>query len=781
MRTLDRAMKSDRIKFKVPRSVQDTIPVQRIWPDGIFQVGEKYSKMWAFSDVNYAVASKEDKTAMFLDYADFLNALDSGVSAKITVNNRRANQAEYARQLLSPPQHDAMDKYRKEFNHLVVDRISQANNGYTTERYITISVVRRNIDEARNYFTRINTEIVTHMGQLSSKVTELDAAARLEVLRDFYKSGQPAEFPFSFSRSMRRGHSFKDWIAPNTMEVKSGHFKMDGRYGRVLYLQDDASYIKDTLIAELRGISNQMMLSIDILPIPTDEAVREVQNRLLGVETNITNWQRRQNANNNFSATVPFDLEQQRSETKEMLEDLTSRDQRLMFCLVTVVLTADSLQKLDADTESVLSVARKHLCQMATLKYQQMDGLLTVLPYGLRQISALRTMTTESSSVLIPFHAQEIMQTGGLHYGQNMISKNIISIARWLLLNGNGFFLGVSGSGKSLTAKYEILQIVLRLLNGSGDDVLILDPESEYAPLVRALGGEVIKIAATSNVHINLMDMDRSYGENDRPLPEKTEFILSVFEQLMGAGNLTSQQKSVVGRCLSEAYADYISHGYTGTPPTLQDLYRILRAQPEPEAQQLALAAELITTGPLNVFAHQTNVNTKARLISYDIRELGDQLKPVGMLATLDAIYNRVIQNWRQGRRTWIYVDEFYLLLKSEFSSEFFFKLWMRLRKYNGLVSGITQNVEVILGNDKARMMLANSEFVVMLNQAATDRAELAKLLHISENQLGYITNSPAGSGLIKCGGSIVPFENPIPNDTQLYRLITTKPGEAMR
>ena len=491
----------------------------------------------------------------------------------------------------------------------------------------------------------------------------------------------------------------------------------------------------------------------------------------------MTNWQRKQNANNNWSAIVPYDMELQRKETKEMLDDLTTRDQRMMFGLVTLVHMAGTKEQLDDDTESLLSVARKHLCQLSTLRWQQRDGLDTVLPYGLQRIEALRTLTTESTAVLIPFHAQEIMQHKGMYYGQNAVSKNRIVVARRQLLNGNSFRLGVSGSGKSMSAKEEIAQIAL----STEDDILILDVESEFGHLVEAFGGEVIRISATSDTHINALDMDRAYGDERNPIVSKSEFVLSLFEQLIGSGLVTAKEKSILGRCTEQVYMPYVRNGYKGAVPTLKDFYRLLKMQPEPEAQGLALSSELFITGTLGTFAQPTNVDTKAQIIAYDIRELGEQLMPIGMLVTLDAIYNRVIQNWKRGHRTWIFCDEFYILFRYEYSANFFYKLWKRIRKYNGLITGMTQNVDELLRSDTARLMLANSEFLIMLNQSATDREELAKLLNISDTQLGYITNVPAGCGLIRCAGNLVPFTNSFPRNTQLYRLMTTKPDEQLK
>lgn len=776
IKTLAKANKQEKTKFKIPRSVQDAIPIQRVWEDGIFQLGNRFSKSYSFTDINYQIASKEDKTAMFLDYSELLNALDSGASAKVTIRNRQVNRAEFESSILLPMKGDSLDRFREEYNQMLLSKVTGSSNSIVRERTITLTVAKKNIAEARSYFDRVGTDLLTHLARLSSVGRELDLGERLELFREFFR-GEPAAFPFQLKQQSKLGHHFKDWLCPNAMEFAKDHFRLDSRWGRVLYLQGYASYIKDTLISELCDLDRSLMLSMDILPVPTDEAVREIQNKLLGVMTNAANFQRRQNAANNFSAVLPYDMEQQKKETTEMLEDLTNRDQRMMFGLVTLVHLADTKEQLDSDTETILTVARKHLCQMSTLRWQQKDGLDTVLPYGLRRIRAMRTLTTESTAVLIPFRAQEILQGGGIYYGQNAVSKNMIVADRRRLLNGNSFRLGVSGSGKSFSAKEEIVSIAL----STDDDILILDPESEFGFLTEALGGEVIRVSASSDTHINALDMDKAYGDERNPLIEKSEFILSLFEQLVGAGGVSAKEKSILDRCTYDVYREYMANNYQGEVPTLKDLYHSLLKQPEPEARGLALSSELFITGSLNTFAQPTNVDTKARIIAYDIRELGEQLMPIGMLVTLDAIFNRVIQNWKKGKTTWVFADEFYLLFRYQYSADFFYKLWKRIRKYNGLVTGLTQNVEELLRSDTARLMLANSEFLILLNQSATDRDELAGLLHISDTQLGYITNVSAGCGLIRCAGNIVPFENSFPRHTQLYKLMTTKPDEALR
>ena len=773
IKTLQNTLKQDREGFVLPKSVQDAIPIRRLWPDGIFQFGSKFSKTIRFSDINYAIASKEDKTSMFLGYSELLNALDTGSTTKVTINNKRLNRQDFEQKILLPRQDDYLDGYRAEYNAMLMDKVTDSSNSVVQERYITLSVHRKTIEEARTFFDRVTADVTTRLSHLDARSEELDAVERLRVLHDFYRTGEETEFHVDLRDLMRKGHSFKDTICPDSLEFKKDYFIMGDKFGRVLFLKEYASYIKDSMISELTALNRTMMLSIDVIPVPTDEAVREMQNRLLGVETNVTNWQRRQNSNNNFSAVVPYDLEQQRKETREMLDDLTTRDQRMMFAVVTLVHLADSKEELDSDTDALQSAARKHLCQLSTLNWQQADGLVTALPLGLRRIDALRTLTTEALAVLMPFKAQEVRDQGGVYYGQNVISKNLIIANRKEPLNGNGFVLGVSGSGKSFTAKREMVNLAL----STEDDIIVIDPESEYRPLIEGLGGEVVNISATSPNHINAMDMEQGYGDGENPVVLKSEFLLSLCEQLMGDRLLSAKEKSIIDRCTASVYHSYIKGGYQGKAPTLQDFHAELLRQSEPEARDVALAIELFTEGSLNTFAKPTNVDTDARILCYDIRDLGKQLLPVGMLVVLDSVFNRVIRNRAPGRNTWVYIDEIYLLFQHEYSANFLFTLWKRVRTYGACCTGLTQNVDDLLQSHTARTMLANSEFLVMLNQAATDQAELARLLNISDNQLSYITNADFGRGLIKCGSAIVPFMDNFPKN-RLYLLMTTKLSE---
>ena len=634
IKSIKTVQSTDKEKYRVPKKVQDVIPIKRIWADGIFQVGSKFVKSWKFADINYLVASREDKESMFLTYSELLNSLDSGATTKITINNHRMKKADFEESVLMPLKCDGLDDYRREYNQMLLDKAMDAN-GITQEKYITVTVAKKNIEDARAYFARTGAELSQHLTALGSRCIEMTAVDRLRALHDFYRSGEENAFAFNLKDNMRKGHCFRDYICPDSIEKHADYLKLGEKYARVLYLKDYASYIKDSMVAELTDMNRNMMLSIDVIPVPTDEAVREVENRLLGVETNITNWQRKQNQNNNFSAVVPYDMELQRKESKEFLDDLTTRDQRMMFAVITMVITADSKEQLDTDTETILATARKHMCQMAVLKYQQLDGLNTVLPIGTRRINAFRTLTTESLAVFIPFKVQEIMDKGGIYFGENAISHNLIMCNKENLLNQSAFVLGVPGSGKSFSVK----ELIAFLILNTEDDILICDPEGEYAPLVEAMGdiGSVIRVSAGGRDRLNAMYMVDGYGENN-PIVVKSEFIMSLIEQIDKKG-VGPQHKSIIDRCIANVYRNAYE---TGTTPTLCTLREMLLEQPEPEAKQIALSLELYTTGSLDIFGHQSNVDLDKRVVVFDIHGLGAQLKPTGLLVITDTMLNRV-------------------------------------------------------------------------------------------------------------------------------------------
>ena len=772
LKSIKKLLAQEKEKYRIPRKVQDLIPIDCIWKDGIFRSGNKYTKVYRFTDINYQAASQDDKKEIFFDYSAILNGMDAGATHKITKNFHRMSRWDFEESVLMPMLGDEQDQYRQESNDIILGQ-TIGNNGVTQERYYTISVVKKNIQEARLYFARMGAEVSARFAALGSRCTEVSTEERLRILHNFFRPGESDIFNFDMSNFMRRGHDFRDYVCPDYVEKHGDYLKLGDRYARVLYLKDLASFVKDDIIDELTSLSKDMMLSIDIVPIPTDEAVREAENRLLAVETNITNWQRRQNQNNNFSAQIPYDLELQRKESKEFLDDLTTRDQRMMLVTFTMVITADSKEELDSETEALKTIAQNRMCQVTTLNYQQMDGLKTVLPIGVRKINAFRTLTTESLAVFMPFKVQEIQDKGGMYYGQNAISNNLILCNKANLLNQSSMLLGVPGAGKSFLTKQQIANILL----STDDEVLICDPENEYGALVSALcpDSTVISLEAGGKDKLNAMYMVDGYGESD-PIVVKSQFIMSLIEQIDKNG-VGPQHKSIIDRCVAAIYKEAKDIGYM---PTLSTLRLKLLEQPEAQAKDIALALELFTTGSLDIFGHGSNVDLEKRVTVFNIRGLGTQLKPTGLLVITDTMLNRVTLNWKRGKRTHVFIDEFHVVFENEFSAAFFNSAWRQFRKRNAYPTAITQNVEYLLDSVQASTMLSNSEFIVMLNQAASDREKLGKLLNISNEQMSFITNADAGCGLIKYGSALVPFVNRFPKNTKLYELMTTKPGEGV-
>lgn len=765
IKSFSKLKKQNKEEFRIPKTTQDVIPVDTVYKDGIFKIGNRYTKSYRFLDINYAIASKEEKTGLFLDYGDLLNSFDSSVMVKITVNNHKIDLYKFKEDILIPFKEDGLDEYRKEYNEMLLDKLKESDD-IVQEKYLTLTVFKNNVEEARSYFSRIGTELSSHFAKLGSGCIELNLEERLKILHDFYRSDE-SEFNFDMKDNMRKGHSFKDLICPLAPEFKHKYFKLDNKYGRVLYLSNYPRFIKDSIVSELCNLNKNMMYSMDLISIPTDEAVKEIERKLLGVNTNITNWQRRQNANNNFSAVIPYDMEMQREECKEFLDDLTIRDQRMMLCNITIVHLADSKEELDNDTELLKSVARKFMCDLSILYFssRQLDGLCTVLPIGLNRLNIIRTLLTESASVFIPFRAQEIADKGGIWYGQNAITNNPIFCNKECLQNPNAFVLGVPGSGKSFLTKEEIEFIIMR----TDDDILICDPENEYSNIIRKFGGEVIEISAGSKDHINAMDMKDGYGDSGDPVRDKSQFIMSLIEQVSRKG-IDDLERSIIDRCVRETYMEF-------ERPTLKTLRAKLLEQQEKEAKALALKLEIFTDGSLDAFAHETNVDVDNRIVSYNIFKLGKQLKTMGLLVITDAMINRVNENFIKGKKTHIFIDEFHVVFENEQSAAFFNSAWRQFRKRDAYPTGITQNVEYLLDSVEASTMLSNSEFVVMLNQAYQDREKLGQLLNISDEQMSYITNAQSGCGLIKYGGILVPFVNKMPKGL-LYDLNTTKPSD---
>lgn len=661
--------KAKKEKRRIAKTAQQSIPIDKLYRDGVFKCGHNFTKTWRFSDINYAVASDDDQLSLFLAHSALINGLPTDATAKISVFNRQLSH-EVLSSLAVPNGDKEYSVYAKELGEIFSDKMADGNN-IVHDKYITVSSDKKNIEEARTFFARVGNDLTADYAKLSSKTTELGYKERLRIFRDFFRNGDTSKFDFDMRKEMAKGKDFRDVICPDSIEFKSDHIRIGDKYARVIFLKEYPSFLKDSMLSELTDFSRSMMLSVDIQPIPTDDAVKQVQKKLLAIETDITKWQQKQNMNNNFSANIPYEMEQMRKEIKEYLDDLTTRDQRMMFVTVTLVHVADTLDELNNDTETLLSIGRKHLCTFSILRHQQEDGLNTVLPYGLMRIKAIRTLTTESTAVLMPYKTQEIIDKDGLYYGINAISHNLLMCNRKLLLNGNGFVLGVSGSGKSFASKLEIALASIF----TRDDIIIIDPEREYAPLIRNLGGENIKLSVSSSNHINAMAINRD-ADDENPISMKSELLISIFDELLKSGSsrmgggVGAKDKSIIDRCTIRVFADYMN-GRGNKEPTLMQLRDELLNQPETEAHDLALCLEMFTTGSLNAFAHQSNVDVNKRIISYDILELGEQMKSIGLLIMLDNIMNRVIENRKKGKYTRVYIDEAHLFLKISTAQSF--------------------------------------------------------------------------------------------------------------
>lgn len=774
MKTLKTMIKREKEKFVIPKSVQDVIPIKAVYKDGIFLLSNNnYSKTFKFTDINYHIASDEEKKELMQGYWSVINSFGAGVTIKLTVNNHKLDRAEFEKSILIPFRYDRLDNYRKEYNEMLLDK-ANSSNCIVQDKYFTVTVSKKSVEDARAFFNRIGNDLTARLSRIGSKCEPLTADDKLRIFHNFYRTGNEQNYNLDFEQLMNNGCDIRDYICPDSMDFESDYMKINGEYCRTIFLRNYGTFVSDDTISDLTSINRNLMLSVDFIPIPTGEATKEVDKVLLGIQTDKANFNRKQVQNNNFGATN-YDLEQREGEILEIKNDMRNRDQRLYETLITMVITADTKQELDNVTETVFAkVADSSTNQFATLRYQQLDGLNTVLPFGTRKINCFRTLTTESLAAFMPFNAQEMQHKKGTYYGQNAISNNMIFINRNKLLNGNCIVLGVSGGGKSFFVKEDIASI---FLSDENADILIIDPEREYHPLVTTLGGEVIEISANSENHINAMDMNANYEDDKNPIATKAEFIMSLCEQLIGE-TVDAKDKSIIDRCCRNVYADYIKSGYKIAPPTLSDFREELLRQNEIEAQELALAIELFTNGSLDTFAQPTNVDTNNRLVCYDILELGSQLLPVGMLVVLDNILNRITSNRRKSRTTYIFIDEIYILLAQKYSAEFLYRVWKRVRKYGAFATGITQNVGDMLQSHTASTMVSNSEFVVMLNQSGQDKAKLAKLLDISDNQTEFYTNVDAGHGLMKIGSSLVPYINKFPKNTELYKLMSTKPNE---
>lgn len=767
---------------KIPKSVQQTIPYISTSPngDGIIEISKgKFSTTLQFDDVNYQIARQDDQEQIFLQYCEILNYFDKSFDVEITINNNFVNEGDFKKMINIPFANDGFDKYRKEYNDMLQQQVLEGKNNIRKNMYITITTDCKNYEEARSKFGKTYGEIQASFKRIGSKTNILNLQERLEILHDIFRPGEEGEYELDEIVLKRNGESSKDAIAPDSFEFEKDYFMIGNKYGRALFLKSLPTTLSDKFISELMELDKSTMLSIHIKPVEMEQALKIIKRQITGMEGNKIEYQKRSLKNGYLEPFIPYELKSSLSEANELLDDVTNKNQKVFLVSLIVTHFADNKDELDQDTEVLKSIASKNLCKLGVLNYQQEQALKSVLPLGNNLLKIDRTLTTESTAVLMPFSSQELLQQNGMYYGKNATSRNLLMLNRKNLKNGNGFILGTPGSGKSFSAKREITNIFLN----SDDDILIIDPEREYTSLVENFSGEIIHISAGSKNYINPLDISEDYSDDDDPLILKSEFLISLCDCLIGGKDgMSAAQKTIIDRVCKQVYAKYFASNFDEEKiPTLKDFQDILEQQNEKEAKEIALALEIYTKGSLSIFAHKTNVNTNNRLISYDIKDLGKQLKTMGMLIVLDAIWNRITANRAVGKRTWIFMDEIYLLFSNEYSAQYLYELYKRARKWGAIPTGITQNISDLLKSDLASSMLANSDFLLMLNQASQDRKKLAELLNISDNQLSYVTSANAGEGLLFNGNSIIPFVDKFPKNTELYKMMTTKLDEVVK
>ena len=764
---------------KKERSAQDSIPYERMWPDGICKVADgRYTKTIQFQDINYQLSQNEDKTAIFEGWCDFLNYFDSSIRFQLSFLNLAASQETFANSITIPAQGDDFDPIRVEYTQMLQNQLARGNNGLIKTKYLTFSIEADSIRSAKPRLERIETDVLNNFKRLGVAAEVLDGKARLAQLHAIFHMDEQAPFQFEWDWLAPSGLSTKDFIAPSGFEFRTGkQFRMGKKYGAVSFVQILAPELNDRMLADFLDMESSLIVNLHIQSVDQVKAIKTVKRKITDLDRSKIEEQKKAVRAGYDMDIIPSDLATYGAEAKKLLQDLQSRNERMFLVTFLVLNTADNPRQLGNNIFQASSIAQKYNCQLTRLDFQQEEGLMSSLPLGLNQVEIQRGLTTSSTAIFVPFTTQELFQNGkeALYYGINALSNNLIMVDRKLLKNPNGLILGTPGSGKSFSAKREIANCFLL----TSDDVIICDPEAEYAPLVERLHGQVIKISPTSTNYINPMDLNLDYSDDESPLSLKSDFILSLCELIVGGKDgLQPVQKTIIDRCVRLVYQDYLNDPRPENMPILEDLYDLLRAQDEKEAQYIATALEIYVTGSLNVFNHRSNVDINNRIVCYDIKELGKQLKKIGMLVVQDQVWNRVTINRAAHKSTRYYIDEMHLLLKEEQTAAYTVEIWKRFRKWGGIPTGITQNVKDLLSSREVENIFENSDFVYMLNQAGGDRQILAKQLGISPHQLSYVTHSSEGEGLLFYGSTILPFVDHFPKNTELYRIMTTKPQE---
>ena len=756
--------------YKAPKSIQQTIEIMKVAENGIFEVARnRFSKCYRFQDINYTTTNETEQIDIFERYCKFLNSLD--VSFKITINNKNKDMEQVRDYVFLQKKNDGYNGFRKIYNDIMEQKIHEGRQGIDQERYLTITIERKNFEEAKAQFATIEASVHKAFGELGAEIVPLSGNERIKVLYDYYHLGDEGSFDFDIREARKVGADFRNDLCNGMIQFYPDYFKDEKKFCRALFIKKYPSSLSDRFLNEITSLPVHSITSIDVVPIPKDMTTKILQKKYLGIESDIIRQQRVRNKNNDFSSEISYNKRIEKKEIEEIMDDVRENDQCLYYVSVTVILMADTKEELDSMTETVETIGKRNSVTIEEHYLKQRESLNTALPIGVRQVETMRTMLTQSLAVLMPFNVQELNDKQGCYYGINQVSKNINIGNRKKLINGNGFVFGVPGSGKSFFCKMEMGNVFL----SGNDEIIVIDPMNEYFDIAQTYGGTVVNMSTYTDNYVNPLDMDVwSLDLNDSRgmIREKGEFMLGLCEQCMGE-SLNSRQKSIIDRCVRKLYIE-IARNREKYVPIMSDFYEILMNQPEDEARDIALSLELFVNGSLNIFNHQTNVDVDNRFTVYGIRDLGTELSPITMLVMMESIQNRIIANGKRGIATWLYIDEFHVLLNSEYSAKYLQQLWKKVRKQGGLCTGITQNIVDLLQNYTATTMLANSEFVALLKQANTDSSRMAEVIGVSEAQLRFVTNTSSGMGLMKCGNVVIPFDNTIEKGTDLYNLYNT-------
>ena len=763
---------------KIAMSAQDTISYKEMRPDGICIVKDNYfTKTIQFYDINYQLARNEDKNIIFENYCDFLNYFDKSISVQLSFLNQTMDISDFEKSIAIKPQNDDFDGIRAEYTEMLKNQLARGNNGIVRKKYITFGIEADNIQNAKQRLERIETDIINNFKILGVRAFSLNGMERLELLHSCFNGGEN-KLNFSWNLIYKTGLTTKDFIAPTSFNFSDGRcFRMGGTIGAVSFLHILAPELTDEMLKNFLEIQTALSVNIHIKSIDQTEAIKMIKRKITDLDKMKIEEQKKAVRAGYDMDIIPSDINTFGIDAKKLLEDLQGRNERMFLVTVLIMNTAKTKKALNSAIFEVQSIAQQRNCPLRRLDYQQEDGLMASVPIGINNIGIQRALTTSSTAIFVPFTTQELFSDSpeALYCGLNALSNNMIMVDRKMLKNPNGLILGTPGSGKSFSAKREMTNAFLV----TNDDIYVCDPEAEYNPLIHALKGQVVKLSPTSKDYLNPLDININYSDEENPLALKSDFVLSFCELIIGGRDgLEPIEKTVIDRSVTRIYQKYFENPTPQNMPILEDLYEEIKKQPEQEAGRIASALELYVKGSLNVFNHHTNVDISNHIVCFDIKELGKQLKKLGMLVVQDQIWNRVTINRNEHKSTRYYCDEFHLLLKDEQTAAYSVEIWKRFRKWGGIPTGITQNVKDLLSSAEIENIFENSDYIYMLNQAQGDREILAKKLGISPQQLSYVTQSGAGEGLLFYGNTIIPFIDRFPKDTKLYSLMTTIPQE---